>query len=74
MSYVKVGGKTGPNAGRFVRSIRAMYLQAYGREATPEEVGLCHEFLKAQDGVAGPESWKALTHVLVNTREFVFLR
>ena len=54
--------------------IRAMYLQAYGREATPEEVGLCHEFLKAQDGVAGPESWKALTHVLVNTREFVFLR
>ncbi len=54
--------------------IKALYLQAYGREATAEEVSLCLDYLQSHNSIAGPEGWKALTHVLVNTREFVFLR
>lgn len=68
------GQKLASMAGEPVERIRLMFRETFGREATGEEVATCLDYLKSR-GVSGdPEAWKGLAHILVNTREFVFIR
>jgi hypothetical protein len=57
-----------------VERIRLMFREAFGREATGEEIGTCMEYIKSRGASGDPEAWKGLAHILVNTREFVFIR
>jgi hypothetical protein len=50
----------------------AIYLEAFGRLPTVEEVGQCSEFLEAQQGDAG-QAWADLCHVLFNVKEFIYV-
>ena len=63
--------------------IAALYEQAFSRPATAEEILAATEFLTTQgkeyglpaDKVAGDERvWTDLCHVLINSKEFVFIR
>lgn len=57
--------------------IQALYQAAFSRSATPEEVQAAEEFLAAQGSEYGsvndPRAWTDLAHVLLNTKEFVFV-
>lgn len=57
-----------------VERIRLMFREAFGREATGEEIGTCVEYIRSRGTTGDPEAWKGLAHTLVNTREFVFIR
>ncbi|MGE3803305.1 MAG: DUF1553 domain-containing protein, partial [Gemmataceae bacterium] len=49
--------------------IRTMYLEAYGRPPTDQELKACQEFVKE-----GVSAWPDLAHALVNAKEFIYLR
>jgi hypothetical protein len=49
--------------------VRAMYVAAFGRTPTSDEVNACREYLRDN----GERGWAALAHVLFNAKEFVFL-
>jgi hypothetical protein len=57
--------------------ITAMYLAAFARPPSAEELRLCVEFLDQQQGSSSkredPATWADLAHVLFNSKEFVFL-
>ncbi len=58
--------------------IAGMYVAAFGRPPTEDEVRGCVDFLGEQGRLAktGPEApgvWADLAHVLVNVKEFIFL-
>ena len=58
------------------KRIRAMYVIAYGREATRDEVRDAREFLSEQGkeyGVIDGRAWADLAHVLFNVKEFIFV-
>ena len=62
-----------------MRRVEWMYLSAFGRRPTPQESEAAMTFLAAQaskQGVTNADAdlWKTLAHVLVNTKEFIFLR
>ncbi|RMF41112.1 MAG: DUF1553 domain-containing protein [Planctomycetota bacterium] len=50
--------------------IALMIEQAFGRPADAWEIVQCQQMLRS----ASPESWRDLAHVLVNSKEFSFLR
>ncbi len=63
--------------------IRAMWLAAFARPVTESEMTRTIEFLKSQAGVlviAGdgwqddPSVWNELSHALINTKEFLYVR
>ena len=63
--------------------IQRLYEEAFSRQATREEIAAANEFLKtqgkeygiAEDKLASDERvWTDLCHVLINSKEFVFLR
>ncbi len=56
-----------------------MYLSGFGRQPTGEEIEAATAFLTSQATKRGvtteePELWAKFAHVLVNTKEFIFLR
>jgi hypothetical protein len=51
--------------------VAAMYLAAFGREATAEEIAAAVSFV--QDAGADSAAWADLAHVLLNTKEFIFV-
>lgn len=52
-----------------------MYLSGFGREPTTKESQAAIAFLSRGDGsTEDVRSWASLAHVLVNTKEFIFLR
>jgi cytochrome c553 len=62
--------------------IRRLYVEAYGREATADELAAALEFLHSQAAEHGvpeasiptdPRLWTDLVHVLMNAKEFVFI-
>ena len=52
------------------RRIRQMIATAFSRRATDTEVAQCMEFVQEH----GDDSWQALAHVLINSKEFSYLR
>jgi hypothetical protein len=55
-----------------------MYVSAFGRPATSEEIGQCLGFLERQGQLYGsraehPSAWTDLAHVLFNVKEFIFV-
>jgi Protein of unknown function (DUF1553)/Protein of unknown function (DUF1549)/Planctomycete cytochrome C len=59
--------------------IQWMYLSAFGRHPTTQESEAAVAFLQTQATkqkvtTEAPELWASLAHVLVNTKEFIFLR
>jgi hypothetical protein len=52
--------------------LRGMYLTAFGRPITPDELRDCREFLGKGDTDA--KAWADLAHTLFNVKEFVFIR
>jgi hypothetical protein len=52
------------------KRIEAMLKTAYGRPATDPEVKRCLVFVDGGDA----ESWTELAHVLMNSKEFAYLR
>ncbi len=70
---------TGSGSERLTERIDWMYVAGFGRPATKQESEVAVEFIRsqaAQRGVttADPAVWASLAHVLVNTKEFIFLR
>jgi hypothetical protein len=64
----------GPGTAR--ERITSMYLSAFSRPPTDEELTACQDFLRQQPGLGGANevaAWAALAHVLFNTKEFIFL-
>jgi Protein of unknown function (DUF1553)/Protein of unknown function (DUF1549)/Planctomycete cytochrome C len=62
-----------------VDRIQWMYLSAFGRNPTTQESEAAAAFLQTQAAkqkvtTETPELWANLAHVLVNTKEFIFLR
>ncbi len=56
------------------RRVERMYKQAFGRNATPDELAAATEFIREQSKGAGePRAWAELAHVLFNAKEFVFV-
>ncbi|MCH2127313.1 MAG: DUF1549 and DUF1553 domain-containing protein, partial [Pirellulaceae bacterium] len=62
--------------------IRSLYVQAFGRPPTEEERTSAHEFVQVQSGEYGIELaaawrderiWADLCHVVMNTKEFIYL-
>ncbi|MFN3150379.1 PSD1 and planctomycete cytochrome C domain-containing protein [Bremerella sp.] len=61
------------------KRIEWMYLSGFGRHPTRREVEAAGDFLQMQASqknasIDDPELWASLAHVLVNTKEFIFLR
>lgn len=59
--------------------INQIYEEAFARVPTAQEFAIAMEFLQAVDNDDGKpsdhmESWSELTHAIINTKEFVFLR
>lgn len=58
--------------------VRWMYLSAFARLPTEEELQIAIQFVGSLDSQAAQattlESWTQLAHVLINTKEFIFLR
>jgi cytochrome c553 len=59
--------------------IKWMYLSGFGRHPTTQESEAAAQFLIAQArernaAMDAPELWASFAHVLVNTKEFIFLR
>ena len=52
--------------------IKKMYIAAFGREATEKETTAALEFL-AEQAKDDPRAWKDLCHVMMNTKEFIFV-
>ena len=52
--------------------LRGMYLAAFGRAITPDELRECRGFLGKTD--TDPKVWAELAHTLFNVKEFVFVR
>ena len=46
---------------------------AYSRPATEDEINRCLEFIAASDS-SGQQSWIDLAHVLINSKEFSYLK
>lgn len=57
--------------------IQRLYVTAFSRRATDEELGEAEEFLATQaaeyGGAAEPRAWTDLAHVLLNVKEFAFV-
>jgi hypothetical protein len=57
--------------------IRGMYAAAFGREPAPAELQAARDFLAGQATEYGkpesPRAWTDLAHVLLNTKEFIFV-
>lgn len=65
-------------AGSDEERIRGMYLSAFGRPPTSDELAFCLGFLKEQAKLQGgpisdPGPWIDLAHTLVNVKEFIFV-
>ncbi|MEO1529497.1 MAG: DUF1553 domain-containing protein [Planctomycetota bacterium] len=61
------------------RRVEWMYLSGFARPPTPQERDIAVSFVTSRASDRGVESddadlWKTLAHVLVNTKEFIFLR
>lgn len=61
------------------KRLRWLYLSGFGRHPTESEERTAIEFLKTQSAahdlpIDSPKLWADLAHVLVNTKEFIFLR
>ncbi|MGI9470622.1 MAG: PSD1 and planctomycete cytochrome C domain-containing protein [Rubripirellula sp.] len=61
------------------RRVDWMYLSGFGRHPTKEESEAATDFLNSQASQLGvstedPDLWASFAHVLVNTKEFIFLR
>lgn len=56
--------------------IRGLYREAFAREPTDDELRTASEFLREERQRDRPpaEIWSDLCHVLVNVKEFVFIR
>lgn len=59
--------------------ITALYLQAYARLPTAEEIHLAEEFLRSQleefkVDLNSPQPWADYCHLLWNSKEFIFIR
>jgi hypothetical protein len=50
--------------------VTRMYLTAFGRPPTAQELEVCREFVRADDAKA----WADLAHTLFNVKEFVFVQ
>lgn len=57
--------------------IRGMYLSAFGRAPTEDEIEACTQFLREQAARYGPidkvKPWADLAHTLFNVKEFIFV-
>jgi len=51
--------------------VTRMYEEAFGREPTETEMGAAREFF---GGVEDEKAWVEYAHVLMNLKEFIFLR
>lgn len=73
----KWGAKLARDPAQPAQKIQALWRSTFARDAQPEEIKECVDFLQGEGGPAwanDPAAWKSLTHALVNTREFVFIR
>ena len=54
-----------------------MYVEAFGRPPSADELEACIEFLKEQGTRHGspesPKAWADLAHTLFNTKDFLYL-
>ena len=50
--------------------IQRLYQDAFSRQPTPAELATASSFVGTSDN---PQAWRDLAHVLVNTKEFVFI-
>ena len=73
--------QTVPGSGNeaIVGRIEWMYLSAFGRLPTAQESEAAATYLVSQASqrdvtTENPDLWANLSHVLVNTKEFIFLR
>jgi hypothetical protein len=70
------GKRIARRPGTMADRVRRMYLEAFSRAATDDEVRVCTAFLAAKAGERGtPDvaAWAALGHALFNAKEFLFL-
>jgi hypothetical protein len=70
------GKRTAARPGTVADRVRHMYLEAFARPATDDEVAACASFLAARAGEGNPPdaaAWAALAHALFNAKEFLFL-
>jgi len=70
-----------PNSGAetVAQRIKWLYLSGFGRTPTKDESEAATRFIESQATKSGittddPSVWAKLAHVLVNTKEFIFLR
>ncbi|HMF20153.1 MAG TPA: DUF1553 domain-containing protein, partial [Gemmataceae bacterium] len=54
--------------------IRLMYQAAFSRPPDESELNACLRFLEQQRSAKLEASWSSLAHVLLNTKEFIFLQ
>jgi hypothetical protein len=66
--------KTLDAPGRAEDRIRRMYLEAFSREPKTEEVSRALAYLETDGRMDDPAAWGDYAHVLLNTKEFLFLR
>jgi hypothetical protein len=52
--------------------VRGMYLSAFGRPPTAEELSACRAFVNGKESEA--KAWADLAHALFNVKEFVFVQ
>jgi len=52
--------------------LKGMYLSAFGRPITPDELRECREFLGKSE--TDPKAWADLGHTLFNVKEFIFVK
>jgi hypothetical protein len=74
-----LGSASTNNTDAMEQRIAWMYLSGYGRPPTPKESEIAMAFLTSQASernvsTADEELWADFAHVLVNTKEFIFLR
>jgi len=70
---------TGSGEVAITKRLKWMYLSGFGREPSGQEIDAATAFLQTQAtqrnvSTNDPELWASLAHVLVNTKEFIFLR
>lgn len=73
--------KSVPGSGEegVAKRVAWLYLTGFGRQPTPRESGTAMAFIKSKAEefkvtTEDPSLWADLAHVLVNTKEFIFLR
>jgi cytochrome c553 len=68
----RAGASSDGSPGSIARVAAGMLHDAWGREPATAEVDRCVAFVQAEGG-STPAAWSALAHVILNTKQFLFI-